>query len=298
MKKKIVDMGQIRETALLRRALKDMAQQEILAALRDETLDADYERTLSGVQAHIARKTAVRRPRRSLRMAAVLAAVLVVFSGACLAIADLPERYFGNKMVVDGIINRKELYEATCMADFYINAAGELEMYQFRMENPRGVQDDAYGNADKEAAVTWMGKIAYIRYRTTERDADDMLIEKISYVPVSFAQSVIVHDDRVMLGDLIIEGGACGPAYDIDDGFRRITASLATETWHIENANSGAWYQQAFGNPGYAFDEDYDAEVAAKVSTEGVFTYRLADEPEDTVHESSVCRLELLDWWK
>ena len=36
MKKKIVDMGQIRETALLRRALKDMAQQEILAALRGE----------------------------------------------------------------------------------------------------------------------------------------------------------------------------------------------------------------------------------------------------------------------
>lgn len=110
MKKKIIDMGQIRETAMLRRALKDMAQQEIRAALRDETLDADYERTLSGVQAHIARKTAVSRPRRSLRIAAVLAAALVVFSGACLAseevrdnVLALVETAFGRNIQVRAV---------------------------------------------------------------------------------------------------------------------------------------------------------------------------------------------------
>ena len=96
MNRKIVNMPDPREEEMLRRALADMAQEEICAATQDEALDAEYERTLPGVQAHIARRTesAPRRVRRSLRAVALIAAVLVTFSGVCLASEDVREGLF------------------------------------------------------------------------------------------------------------------------------------------------------------------------------------------------------------
>jgi len=96
MNRNIVNMPDPREEEMLRRALADMAQEEIRAAAQDNALDAEYERTLPGVQAHIARRTesAPRRMRRSLRAVALIVAVLVTFSGVCLASPEIRENLF------------------------------------------------------------------------------------------------------------------------------------------------------------------------------------------------------------
>lgn len=301
MKEKF-DCAKRREEQLLRQALNDLAAEELRAARRDETLDAEYERTLPGVRRYVSAMAADRRRcgRRRLRTGMMLAAALTLLAafGVCVAGAILPERFLDDDAVTDGIVSRKEVYEATCTVDFLLDAQGNLEMYQFVMENPRGIQDDAYGNSAKESAVTWTAKITYLKHRTAQRDTAGELAEQISYVPVAFAQSVTVHDDRVALCDMRIEGGACGTAYDINDGFRRIVASLTTEDWCVERAESGAWYQESYHNPGYAFVLDDGDGQEAQVSTRGTFTYCWLDDPEKSVKQTDVCCLELLDWWK
>lgn len=225
---------------------------------------------------------------------AIAAALTVLLCGAGIALSDIPARFFADDAMVDGVVNRKEIFEATCVADFRLNEAGELEMYQFVLKNPRGVQDDAYGNGNQQPAVTWTGKIAYIRHWTSALNADGEPEAKCSYVPVSFAQSVCAHDDSVVLREIRIEGGAYGQAYDINNQFRRTTVSMAADVWSVDEPNSGAWYQQAFDNPGYAFMTG-DAET--QVSTVGTIFYSLSDDPAAEIRQTQTCRLELLDWW-
>ena len=82
-----------REDRLLRQALTDLAQQEIRAAAQDETLDAEYLRTLPAVRRHIVRRAAPA-PRLRMKALAIAAAVLVVFYGACLASEEVRTQLF------------------------------------------------------------------------------------------------------------------------------------------------------------------------------------------------------------
>lgn len=249
------------------------------------------KKTFARLQTH---GKSARSKRIGWRMIAVAALLSLILCGAGIALSDIPVRFWDDQSVIDGIVNRKEIYEATCVADFRWNDAGDLEMYQFVMRNPRGVQDDAYGNGEQQPAATWTGKIAYVQYKTAVRDANGALEAAVSYVPVSFAQSVEVYDDDIVLQELCIEGGACGTAYDINDGLRRCTVALSTEPWYVKNPNSGAWYQQAFDNPGYAFSK---ADTEAQVCTVGAIRYSAADDPSGAVRQTQPCRMELLDWW-
>lgn len=101
MNKQIVHMPDPREEALIRQALTALVQDEMDQAAADETLAAEYRRTLPAVQKHIeaacppkAEQKPPRRGRRSLRAALLIAAVLVAFSGVCLASPEIRENLF------------------------------------------------------------------------------------------------------------------------------------------------------------------------------------------------------------
>lgn len=100
MNKDIVHMPDPREEALIRQALTALVQDEMDQAEADETLAAEYRRTLPAVQKHVEAACAPeeeqkpRRGRRSLRAALLIAAVLVAFSGVCLASPEIRENLF------------------------------------------------------------------------------------------------------------------------------------------------------------------------------------------------------------
>lgn len=94
--RKIIDMTDAREEQMIRQALAQLAEEEIRAAQDDASLDEGAEAIAAAVQRHIARteKPVRKSLRRSLRAVAVIAAVLVTFSGVCLATPEIRNGLF------------------------------------------------------------------------------------------------------------------------------------------------------------------------------------------------------------